>query len=67
MTYPSTKILTVNELKIRLELWNSSSANETPGANILEASGEMNVMLASRPTSNHFLGSGKLSGISGSV
>lgn len=66
-TYPKTKILTVKELNIRLELWNSLSANVTPGANILEASGDIKVMLASKPVSTHFFVSGKFRGISGSV
>ena len=40
--------------------------NETAGANIDDASGEMNVMLARSEMRNHFLLSGKFKGISGS-
>jgi hypothetical protein len=40
--------------------------NETAGANIDEASGEMNVILARSEIRNHFRFSAKLSGISGS-
>lgn len=40
--------------------------NETPGANIEDASGEIRVMLASKPINSHFLDSAKFNGISGS-
>lgn len=59
-------MLTERELRRRDELWNVVSMNETAGANIEEARGEMNVMLASKDMSIHFRLSGKLRGISGS-
>lgn len=39
---------------------------DTPGANIEDARGEINVMLESKESISHFRGSGKFSGISGS-
>lgn len=59
-------MLTESELRRRDELWNVVSMNDTAGANIEDARGEMNVMLASNDMRNHLRPSGKLSGISGS-
>ncbi len=47
-------------------LWKVLTIKETPGANMEDARGEMNVMLASKDIRNHFRRSGKLRGISGS-
>ena len=66
MTYPSTNMLTVRELRISEVLWKVASMKLTPGANIEEASGEMKVILPSRAIRIHLRVSGKLKGISGS-
>ncbi len=60
-------MLTVKELRMSEVLWKSVSMKLTAGANIEDARGEMNVMLASRERRNHLRLSGKLRGISGSV
>jgi len=47
-------------------LLKSLSMNETAGANIEDARGDINVMPARRERRSHFRASGKLSGMSGS-
>jgi hypothetical protein len=47
-------------------LWNVSSMKLTAGANMEDASGEIKVMLDSKPRSKNLRDSGKLRGISGS-
>jgi hypothetical protein len=59
-------MLTVKALRVVELLWNSSSMNETAGANIEEANGEMNVIEATRPSKVHLRLSGKFSGMRGS-
>tara|TARA_R110002060_G_scaffold59097_4_gene68993 strand:+ start:1620 stop:2006 length:387 start_codon:yes stop_codon:yes gene_type:complete len=65
-TYPKTNIETVSELSMSDVLSKSLFIKDTPGANIEDARGEMNVMLPRREMSNHFRFSEKLRGISGS-
>lgn len=59
-------MVTVKELRIADVLPNSSLMNDTAGANIEDARGEIKVMLASSPRRSHFFEFGKLSGIAGS-
>jgi len=59
-------MLTVKALRVVEVLWKSSSMNETAGANIEEASGEMNVIEEIRPSNIHLRLLGKFRGIRGS-
>ena len=59
-------MLTVKALRVVEVLWKSLSMNETAGANIEEANGEMNVIEETRPSNVHLRWSGKFSGIRGS-
>jgi hypothetical protein len=59
-------MLTVKELRTKEVLLNVSSMKETAGANMEDARGDMNVILASNDKRSHLRDSGKLSGISGS-
>jgi hypothetical protein len=56
-------MLTVKAPRAVEVLWKSLSMNETAGANIEEASGEMNVIEETKPNNVHLRWSGKFSGI----